>query len=134
MKSLVTWLPDWVAIVVFCLYSLGLVVMFGWTVRSVYQGRIRVFSAVASRSAGKTGTDGDDGTLSLSKLQMFLWTLVLIFAWLFRLVKHPGEFPELPNQALLLMGLSGAAYLGAKQQGIAAERDRQRSKTQGGGT
>jgi len=143
MASLAKSLPDWVAVVVFGLYSLGLLVMFAWTVTSVYKGKIRVFTAVASRSSARAtpkakGDEdkeggGDDGTLSLSKLQMFLWTLVMIFAWLFQLVKHPGVFPVLPNQALLLMGISGAAYLGAKHQGIAAERDRQRSKAQGGG-
>lgn len=137
MASILKSLPDWVAIIVFSLYSLGLLVMFVWTVVSVAKGRIKVFTAVASSKSVKQRSaaeeeDEEDGSVSLSRLQMFLWTLVMIFAWLFQLVKHPGEFPELPNQALLLMGISGAAYLGAKQQRLSAERDMERVKSAGG--
>lgn len=135
MASILKSLPDWVAIIVFSLYSLGLLVMFVWTVVSVAKGRIKVFTAVSSSKSVKhpAPAEEEDGSVSLSRLQMFLWTLVMIFAWLFQLVKHPGEFPELPNQALLLMGISGAAYLGAKQQRLSAERDMERAKRTGDG-
>ena len=57
----------------------------------------------------------EDGTgVSLSRLQALLWTAIITFAWLYRLMLDPAEFPTVPTQALVLMGISGATYLGAK--------------------
>lgn len=100
---------DRVAFVMFGFYSLGLVIMLIWTVVQVARGKVEL-------SATLQGVHSGDA-ISLSKLQMFIWTLVMVFAWLFRMVRDPATFPVLPNQALLLMGISGATYLAAKQMG-----------------
>jgi hypothetical protein len=105
-------IADWVTLIVFVLYALGLLAMFLGLVRQMTRGKSPI----------RSGPGGGDG-ISLSKLQMYLWTLMLAFAWLYQLVKHPGQFPQLPNQALLLMGISGAAYLGAKHSATSRSKD-----------
>ena len=92
---------------IFVLYAAGLASLFFWLVYRTYKGEIDLLSAITSRKPGSG--------VSLSKLQIFLWTLVLVFAWLYQLALEPGKFPELPSQALVLLGLSGATYLGVKQ-------------------
>ncbi len=92
---------------IFVLYAAGLASLFFWLVYRTYKGDIDLLSAIATSKP----TNG----VSLSKLQIFLWTIVLVFAWLYQLALDPGEFPELPNQALVLLGLSGATYIGVKQ-------------------
>jgi hypothetical protein len=92
---------------IFVLYSAGLASLFFWLVYRTYKGEIDLLSAIAAHKP--------DGGVSLSKLQIFLWTIVLVFAWLYQLALEPGKFPELPSQALVLLGLSGATYLGVKQ-------------------
>lgn len=56
---------------------------------------------------------GEDGRLSLSKLQMSLWTL-LYFTYSVSYMLKTGLPPELNGSAYALMGISGATYLGAK--------------------
>ena len=56
---------------------------------------------------------GEDGKLSLSKLQMSLWTL-LYFTYSVTYMVRTGLPPELNRSAYILMGISGATYIGAK--------------------
>jgi hypothetical protein len=56
---------------------------------------------------------GEDGKLSLSKFQMSLWTM-LYFTYSVVYMLKTGLPPELNRGAYLLMGISGATYLGAK--------------------
>ena len=92
---------------IFVLYAAGLASLFFWLVYRTYRGEIDLLSAIEAHKP--------ENGVSLSKLQIFLWTIVLVFAWLYQLALDPGEFPELPSQALVLLGLSGATYLGVKQ-------------------
>jgi hypothetical protein len=98
---------------IFVLYAAGLASLFFWLVYRTYKKEIDLLSAIE--------TQKPTGGVSLSKLQIFLWTLVLVFAWLYQLALEPGKFPELPSQALVLLGLSGATYIGVKQ--IDAKRE-----------
>jgi|GEM_PF-6422576 len=56
---------------------------------------------------------GEDGKLSLSKLQMSLWTL-LYFTYSVAYMLKTGLPPELNRSAYILMGISGATYIGTK--------------------
>lgn len=56
---------------------------------------------------------GYDGKLSLSKTQMLLWTLLYLSYSTAFMVKT-GQPPELNPSAYILMGISGATYLGTK--------------------
>ncbi len=56
---------------------------------------------------------GNDGKLSLSKTQMLLWTMLYISYSAVYMVRT-GKPPELNTSAYILMGLSGAAYVGTK--------------------
>jgi hypothetical protein len=118
---------DVVAVTVFGVFSAGLLLGVLWVIWLVARREVCPFSVISSRvdetaAPATASVPRQFRRISLSKLQMLLWTVVLVFAWLYKLVKNPGEFPELPAQALLLMGISGAAYLGAKQQGLQAAR------------
>ena len=59
------------------------------------------------------------GTVSLSRLQAFLWTLVVMTTYFHRAVTHQGEgLPSIPADLLLVMGISSAVYLTSKQMGV----------------
>ena len=103
-------LIDYIAFGTFVVFCAALVALFLWLVIQVFLGKVQIFSVLSSRRK-----KGDTGAVSLSKLQMFIWTVVMVFGWLYLLVREPGTFPELPNQALMLMGISVGGYLGAKQ-------------------
>jgi len=53
------------------------------------------------------------GGVSLSRIQAILWSLMIMFSWIHSVLLL-GEMPKLPTEALILMGLTGATYLGAK--------------------
>lgn len=108
----------WIAWAIFVIFSVGLLALFAWFVVKVYKGDIKLATAMSS--------DPAEAKVSLSKAQIFLWTIVMVYAWLYHLALDPTKFPELPSQALLLMGISGATYLGAKQ--IAIRKDREKKE------
>ena len=106
-ESVTTSIAKWIAVTIFVGYSLLTLVLFGEIVLGALS---KEWSAPAMALVANDAGDG----LSLSRVQALLWTSVIVFAWLYKLVLDPGEFPALPAQALLLMGISGATYLGAK--------------------
>ena len=58
----------------------------------------------------KTGKD----ELSWGRVQLLLFTFIFAFFYLFQVLDHPMQFPEIPQEWLLLLGGSNLAYLGEK--------------------
>ncbi|HXS95084.1 MAG TPA: hypothetical protein VN736_10795 [Candidatus Limnocylindrales bacterium] len=50
-----------------------------------------------------------DGTASISRFQLLIFTLVIALSMIFMLAST-SSFPELPNQALILLGISASTY------------------------
>lgn len=50
-----------------------------------------------------------DGTASISRFQLLVFTLVIALSMIFMLAST-SSFPELPNQALILLGISASTY------------------------
>jgi hypothetical protein len=72
----------------------------------------------------RTALSGDDGKpmVSLSRLQAFAWTLVVMIIYFHRVVTNQtGELPTIPAELLMVMGISGAVYLTSKQMGARPE-------------
>jgi hypothetical protein len=60
------------------------------------------------------------GFASLSRFQFLLFTFVIAMT-LFYLIATHGKYPEIPNQILALLGISGGSFAVAK--GVQASRD-----------
>lgn len=54
------------------------------------------------------------GKLSWGRVQLLLFTAIFAFVYLFQVLDHPMQFPEIPQEWLLLLGGSNLAYLGEK--------------------
>ena len=56
------------------------------------------------------------GAVSLSRMQAFLWTLVIMVVYFHKAVLDGhGDLPAMPSELLLVMGISGAVYLAGKE-------------------
>lgn len=59
-----------------------------------------------------------NGTLDLPRVQMFIWTVVILMAYMFMFWKgyqgNKFELPAVDTGLLVLMGVSNGAYLGVK--------------------
>jgi hypothetical protein len=70
--------------------------------------------------AGKINTKGllqeknGEGKLSWGRVQLLLFTFTVAYVYLFQVLDHPTQFPEIPQEWLLLLGGSNLAYLGEK--------------------
>ena len=62
----------------------------------------------------------DGGYASLSRFQFLVFTFVIAMT-LFYLVAVDGKYPQIPNQILALLGISGGSYVISK--GIQTTRD-----------
>jgi len=62
----------------------------------------------------------DRGYASLSRFQFLIFTFVIAMT-LFYLIVLKGSYPEIPNQILALLGISGGSYVMSK--GIQTSRD-----------
>jgi hypothetical protein len=61
------------------------------------------------------------GAVSLSRLQAFLWTLVIVTSYFYKVASRPSDgLPSIPAELLLVMGISGAVYLAGKQTSVTA--------------
>ena len=60
------------------------------------------------------------GYASLSRFQFLVFTFVIAMT-LFYLIATHGKYPEIPNQILALLGISGGSYAVAK--GVQTSRD-----------
>ena len=62
----------------------------------------------------------ENGWASLSRFQFLVFTFVIAMS-LFYLIATKGGYPEIPNQILALLGISGGSYVVSK--GIQTSRD-----------
>ncbi len=112
----------------FVAFAVGLVELFLALVGLVILGKIdlpKVFQDKDGQLAVDESQDGEPqfvravagkGAVSLSRLQAFLWTLVIMVIYFHKAVSDGhGELPTLPSELLLVMGISGAVYLAGKE-------------------
>jgi hypothetical protein len=67
----------------------------------------------------------EQGFASLSRFQFLVFTFVIAMT-LFYLITANGKYPEIPNQILALLGISGGSFAIAK--GVQASRDVEMTK------
>lgn len=64
---------------------------------------------------GSTDRKAGGPAVSLSRLQAFMWTLVIMTVYFHRVVKDKENgLPTLPAELLMVMGISSAVYLASK--------------------
>ena len=83
----------------FFLIFIGLVV--SWKILS---GEINITTLIS---------EGVGEKASLSRFQMFVWTFVIGFSFLYLMILN-NEFPALPAEVLALLGISGGTYVISK--------------------
>jgi hypothetical protein len=59
------------------------------------------------------------GELSWGRVQLLLFTFIFAFIYLFQVIDHPSQFPDIPQEWLVLLGGSNLAYLGEKTYNLA---------------
>ena len=142
---------DRILIWAFVVFTVGLSELFLLFVVAAILGRIDLSQAFLDKSleqpqtpVSTTVTDTDAPTaaeaipvdpaapagpaaagVSLSRLQAFAWTLVVMIVYFHRVVasRGSGELPTIPAELLMVMGISGAVYLTSKQMRSNAEVD-----------
>jgi hypothetical protein len=84
------------------LLFMGLAVLGGIDLTTIFQDKVDGIRAARS--------------LSLARLQAFLWTLIVLVTYFHEAVTDgvPG-LPTIPAELLLVMGISGATYIASKQ-------------------
>jgi hypothetical protein len=110
----------------FVAFAVGLVELFLLFVGLAVLGRIDLPSVFEDKD-GQLTVDHDDseprfvravagrGSVSLSRLQAFLWTLVIMVIYFHKaVIDGHGTLPSMPSELLLVMGISGAVYLASK--------------------
>lgn len=85
----------------FFLIFIGLVV--SW---KILKGEINITTLI---SEGPSKND----KASLSRFQMFVWTFVIGFGFLYLLILN-NEFPAISTEVLALLGISGGTYVISK--------------------
>ena len=111
MQTAPAMIMEWIVITFIAL--LGLVVL--W---KIYTGKIDL-STVLSEMPDSGQAAGTPAKASLSRLQMLLFTFVIVGLYL-TLCLEAGELLEIPNQVLGLLGISGGSYVISK--GIQANK------------
>ena len=98
-----------------------LYILMGVVAASTVASTVITFTKKAAWNAGKPNffvdvfLDSKD-SLDLPRTQMFTWTIVIIIVYLTAVIRSLGAdtLPSVPPGLIVLMGLSNAAYLGAK--------------------
>jgi hypothetical protein len=112
----------------FVAFAVGFIELFLAMIALVILGRIdlpKVFQDKDGPVAVADSQDGEPvfvhsvvgkGAVSLSRMQAFLWTLVIMIVYFHKAVLDGhGELPTIPSELLLVMGISGAVYLAGKE-------------------
>lgn len=58
--------------------------------------------------------DKMDNTISPSRVQQLIFTMIAALYYLFQSYKNPGSFPDVPEALLYMMSGSSLLYLGSK--------------------
>lgn len=69
----------------------------------IWQGKIPLYKLLSE----------SNGDASLSRLQLLIFTFVIALS-LFMIIAHDNKFPPIPNEVLMLLGISGSSYLVSK--------------------
>jgi len=95
----------------FVIFSVGLAELFLLFIGLAILGGIDITTIFQDKSDGTKV-----GSLSLARLQAFLWTLIVLVTYFHAAVTtdQPG-LPTIPAELILVMGISGATYLASKQ-------------------
>ena len=67
--------------------------------------------------------DKATGNFSPGRVQLLLLTLMTVFYQVLQALKDPTEFPNIPQEALLVLGGGNLAYLGGKFYSSARRRE-----------
>jgi hypothetical protein len=109
----------------FLIFSVGLAELFLLFVGLTILGRIDLTKAFEDKD--RDATEGAlparsearlGAVVSLSRLQAFLWTLIVMCVFFHAAVKAGGAIPTIPPELLLVMGISGAVYLAGKEVNV----------------
>ncbi len=99
----------------FVVFAIGLAELFVVLIVLTILGKLQLTQVFRDKEHLKV----KEATLSLSRLQAFLWTLVVMTVFFHSAATHPGEgIPTIPPEILLLMGISGAVYLAGKHLSV----------------
>lgn len=104
----------------FVVFSVGLAELFVLLVVLTVLGKVDLPSTFFDKEPDPAKTSALSSRLaapaiSLSRLQAFMWTLVVMTAYFHRVVKDgSGSLPAIPPELLMVMGISGATYLISK--------------------
>lgn len=99
-----------------------LVLVIGW-ILTIFLGilaAIFLWKVVTGEISIQYLISDEQGYASLSRFQFLIFTFVIAMT-LFYLIATHGKYPEIPNQILALLGISGGSYVVAK--GIQTSRD-----------
>jgi hypothetical protein len=106
----------------FVVFAVGLSELFVLLVVMAIRGHVDLTQVFRDKERVKTphgASAWERTTLSLSRLQAFLWTLVVMTVFFHRAVRHPeAGIPTIPPEMLLAMGISGAVYLAGKHLSV----------------
>jgi hypothetical protein len=50
------------------------------------------------------------GDASISRFQLLIFTFTIALSFVYLVIIGPGKFPEVPNQVLVLLGISASTY------------------------
>jgi hypothetical protein len=105
-----------------------MVVVIGW-ILTIFLGVLAVvilWKIITNEISLRYLISDEQGFASLSRFQFLLFTFVIAMT-LFYLIITDGKFPDIPNQILALLGISGGTFAVAK--GIQTSRDVELAKT-----
>lgn len=121
---------DKVLLWTFTVFAIGAAQLFVLLILLSIWGRIDLPRVFQDKSEAITAVKDATPSVSLSRLQAFMWTLVLMVVYFHRVVADDkNRIPAVPPEFLMLMGISGALYLTSKQMdNTAADKKAEREK------
>jgi hypothetical protein len=51
-----------------------------------------------------------DGDASIARFQLLIFTFTIALSFVYLVIIGPGKFPDVPNQVLILLGISASTY------------------------
>jgi hypothetical protein len=118
-----TRLVDRVLVWSFVVFVVGLSELFVLFVIAAIRGRVDLVQVFMDKVPGEptattVGAPAELPQISLSRLQVFLWTLIVMIVYFHRVVTNVAakinELPTIPPELLMVMGISSAVYLTGK--------------------
>jgi hypothetical protein len=106
----------------FVVFTVGMAELFVLFVVLSVIGKIDLAEAFRDKDGKAENTrPSSKAPVSLSRLQAFMWTLVVVSIYFHRVVRDQSDgLPSIPPELLMVMGISSAVYLASK--GISASK------------